>query len=392
MVNGNYLHDNGFNGEGKLIAVLDAGFVGINTNQGFDSLWLSGRIVDTFDFVWKNTNVLQQDDHGASVLSTMAGYVPGFYVGAAPLASYALYLTEDDINDQPLELDNMICAAERADSIGADIITESLGYDLFDYPPGAGQVFAQLDGKSTVGAIAANMATKKGMLFVATAGNDGTPVPGWGNHIVTPGDADSALTVGSVNSSLTPSGFSGYGPNAAGQVKPDVCAMGEGESLLVGSGSGTSFSTPQIAGWAACLWQANAGATPYQLRQTIRKCASSYNTPGQQLGYGVPDFGCALASLSVQDTPSPFSESNWVIPSPNPFVEDLRLIVAPNAPGNVDFTILDMAGKVVAKTNNYFYKGYNTPFDVPTHSLPPGIYILRAVSSSQHQVLKIQKR
>lgn len=392
LVNGNYLHDKGYNGEGKLIAVLDAGFIGSNTDPGFDSLRSSGRIVDSFDFVWNNTNILQQDTHGAEVLSTMAGYLQGLYVGSAPLAMYALYLTEDNINDQPLELDNMICAAERADSIGADIITESLGYDLFDYPPGAGQLFAQLDGKTTVAAKAANIATKKGMLFVATAGNDGTPVPGWGTHILTPGDADSALTIGSTDGFGSPSNFSGYGPNAAGQIKPDVCAMGQGEAILVGSGDGTSFSTPQIAGWAACLWEANPHATPYQLRYAIIKCASSYNSPGAQFGYGVPDFECAQLALDVRDTPPPFSSSNWVIPTPNPFGNDLKLCVSPDQSQYVYFTLLDMTGKVVTSLYIYLYKGYNTPIDFNIPELPAGIYILKAVSPTQQQVLKLERR
>jgi hypothetical protein len=121
------------------------------------------------------------------------------------------------------------------------VISESLGYDLFDNPAD-GQVFAtDLDGKSTVGAKAANMATKKGMLFVATAGNDGwPPIPGWGNHILTPGDADSALTVGAVWSTGAVALLSGYGPNASGRVKPEVCGMGMSASTFYFAGGYTS--------------------------------------------------------------------------------------------------------------------------------------------------------
>ena len=395
MVNGNFLYDNNYQGQGKLIAVFDAGFLNSNLNPGFDSLRSSGRIVDSFDFVWHDNNVLQQDEHGAQVLSTMAGNWPGTFVGAAPLAMYALYLTEYDPNDQPLELDNMISAAERADSIGADIITESLGYDIFDYPPGSGQVFSELDGKTTVAAKAANIATRKGMLFVATAGNDGDPVPGWGNHILTPGDADSALTIGSTDNTGTPAVSSGYGPNAAGQVKPDVSALGQGAALLTGSstgsGDGTSFSTPQVAGWAACLWQANPGATPYQVRQAIIRCASSYSSPGVQLGYGIPNFACTAQLLNVSTPPPPFSPADWVIATPNPFNDEIKIAVDPDANGYVDFTVTDMAGRKVAALHEYCYKGYNTPLVLSMPYLCPGIYILKAVSSAQQQVIKLEK-
>jgi hypothetical protein len=399
MVNGNYLHDNGYKGQGKLIAVLDAGFVGAQTHVGFDSLWQSGRVVDTFNFAFQNTNVFYQDNHGFEVLSTMAGYVPGTFVGSAPLAMYALYITEYDQvpTDQPLELDNLICGAERADSIGADIITESLGYDLFDYPAGAGMsFFPDLDGVTTVAAKAANFATKKGMLFVATAGNDGNSIAGWGNHILTPGDADSALTIGSVNSSGTPASSSGYGPNAAGQIKPDVCGMGQGANIFTGSGygtaDGTSLSTPQIAGWAACLWQADPTATPYKLRQAIIKCASTYTAPTPQFGYGIPDFECAHLALDVRDTPLPFTPSNWVIPTPNPFGNTLQLNLFPNATGYVGLKLTDISGKTITSMHVYLYKGNNLPIDLPTWDLPTGIYVLKAISATQQQVIKLEKR
>ncbi len=395
MVNGQYLHDAGYKGQGMLIAVIDAGFINTRTHEGFDSLWNSGRVVDTFNFTYKHSDVFVQDSHGTEVFSTLAGYNPGTYVGAAPLASYALYVSEYSPNEQPLELDNLLYATERADSIGADVVTESLGYDLFDYPPGAGQFFSiDLDGKTTVAAKAANMATKKGMLFVASAGNDGLGFGTWGNHVLTPGDADSALTVGSVNSSGSPAASSGYGPNAAGHVKPDVCGLGQFAAVFTatgyGSGDGTSLSTPQIAGFAACLWQAKPTLTPYQLRDKIRRCASSYSAPGVQLGYGIPNFQCA--SLNTADTPHPFNSSNWVVPAGNPFTDELQLLAAPNANGNADFALYDMAGRKVASFSAYLYKGFSTPVTIAMYELPVGTYVLKAVNASQQQVLKVEKR
>ncbi len=396
LVKGNYLHANGFMGQGKMIAVFDAGFVGAHTTVGFDSMWNSGRVRDTFDFVWRSGNVFQQDSHGSVALSTMAGYAPGTYVGSAPLAEYAFYLTEIAGSDQLIELDNMLAATERADSIGADIISESVGYDLFHYPPGAGQVFAtDLDGKTTLGAKAANFATKKGMLFVATAGNDGGGYPGWGDHILTPGDADSALTIGNT----TPLGSiyfsSGYGPNAAGRIKPDVACQGQPAAILTPSGvseqNGTSFSTPQIAGWAACLWQANPTATPYQLRQAIIRCASHYSTPGAQIGYGVPNFQCTEQLLNVVDTPPPFTSANWLIPMPNPFSGEVRIAVSPDSDNNVDFQLMDVTGKSVISFSRYLFKGNNTPITLSLTGLPCGIYLLKAVSPTQQKVVRLEK-
>ena len=338
------------------------------------------------------------------VLSTMAGYSPGNFVGTAPLATYALYITENNSADQPVNMCNMIAGAERADSLGADVITESLGYDLLESPGPCNMItfpenFDSMDGKTTVAAKAANIATTKGILFVATAGNDGGSVPGYGNHILTPGDADSALTVGAVDPTGAIAPFSGYGPNAAGVVKPDVCDVGldavicnsAPPPLISSAGEGTSFSTPQIAGWAACLWEANPLATPYQVKQAIIKCASNYTDPGVQLGYGIPDFACTETLLNVKEVAPPFSLSNWFIATPNPFSQELKLFVEPNTGGNIDFTLIDIAGRTVASLSYYFYKGYNAPVTLSVPYLPSGIYILKAVSSTQQQVIKVEK-
>ncbi len=393
IVNGFFLHDKGYDGSGKLIAVLDAGFTGTDTLPGFDSLWAAGRVLDTHNFKYNTSYVFAYDDHGTKALSTMAAYTPNLYVGSAPLASYVLYVTEDDNSEQPIELINMLCGTERADSVGADIVSSSLGYDTFDNPADNFTFISDFDGISTVAAQAANMATRKGMLFVTSAGNEGG---GPWNRILTPGDADSALTIGSVEGltgAVWPS--SGVGPNAAGQIKPDVCGQGHVAAVYSPAGytseDGTSFSTPQIAGWAACLWQANPMATPYQLRQAIIRCASSYSTPGPQIGYGIPNFHCAEQVLGIKTTPPPFTASNWIIASPNPFNGEITLSVYPDSDNNISFKLIDMTGKTFASNTAYFYKGYNSSVTLSVPGLPSGIYILKAVSPTQQKVIKLEK-
>jgi serine protease AprX len=394
LVNGTCLNDRGFKGQGKLIAILDAGFIGADTNPGFDSLRQSGRIADEHNFTLATDNVYESDDHGMLVLSTMAGYIPNSFVGAAPLASYALYITEDDNSEQPIELFNMIAGAERADSIGADVITESLGYNTFDNPAYNFNFSTDFDGKTTIAARAANFATKKGILFVATAGNQGTD-PSW-SEILTPGDADSALTIGATDAEGDIASFSGYGPNAAGAIKPDVCADGNDAATFTdagynGSNQGTSFSTPQIAGWAACLMQAYGNATPYTIRTAIEKSANAYTTPGSQNGYGVPDFCAASQLLNVKDTPVA-TASSWITASPNPFTDQISLTVDATVSQDISFRLTDVTGKVVASQEQFFSKGYNAPVQMVLGGhLPAGIYILKAVSNTQQQVVKLEK-
>jgi len=393
IVHGDKLHDAGYTGNGKLIAVLDEGFADVDTHPGFSSMWTGGRMVDKHNFTLNTDFVFGYGTHGTRALSTMAGYVPNTYVGSAPMATYALYITEDGNSEQPIELVNMMSGSERADSIGADIITTSLGYNTFDNPADNFTFATDFDGKTTVAAQAANMATQKGMLFVASAGNEGGG--GW-NMILTPGDADSALTIGSVDYTGAVAPNSGYGPNAAGRVKPDVCAMGQAAAVFSGSGygnqSGTSFSTPQVAGWGACLWQAYPAARPFELREVITKCASSYSSPGTHIGYGIPDFNCARQLLlSINNVPNPFAPATWVSAMPNPFYGDLVLVVAPDTEQRVEFSISDIAGKTVTTTSAPFNKGYNSPFTISLPGLPSGVYVLKAVSPTQQQVLKLLK-
>jgi serine protease AprX len=390
LVNGNYLHDLGFKGNGMMIAVMDQGFIATNYHRGFDSMRSSGRLVDVHNFAIDTTWIFDYDNHGTEVLSTMAGYVPDTFVGSAPLASYALYVTEA-AGERPIELLNLLCGTERADSAGVDVISCSLGYNEFDDPQFNFNYATDFDGKTTVAAKAANIATRKGMLFVASAGNEGQG--GW-HYVLTPGDADSALTIGNVDVGGSVAAASGYGPNAAGQVKPDVCGMGQNAAVFSSTGysstSGTSLSTPEIAGFAACLWQASPHSTPAMIKQAIRLCASQYASPGDHIGYGIANFQCAAAALNIKDTPAP-SDVALVTVVPNPTHNELGLSVSLTSAGPVTFRVMDMAGRSFATFSQVFSKGVNGTISYDISTLPAGMYVLKATTSQAQHVTKFVK-
>ncbi len=332
LANGDYLHDSGYRGKGKLIAVMDEGFHLVNTLAGFDSLRTSGRIIDHYNFNLNQADVYGYSAHGTQILSTMAGILNGQYVGTAPDAEYALYVTENGSVEQPIEMDNLVAAMERADSVGADIITISLGYNTFDIGGlDASLSLSDIDGKSSIAARGANTATQKGILVVSSAGNEGGST--W-KKILTPGDADSVLTCGSVDINKNVAFTSGRGPNASGTRKPDLCMLGAPGIVFNNSGTtsavgGTSIATPQLAGLAACLWEANPSANPYTLRQAIRQSAHMAASPNNDVGWGVPDFG--KASLSLKKNISN-DEARQIVLYPNPFKDiiNLRLVNNPS--------------------------------------------------------------
>lgn len=388
FVKGDCLHDRGWRGAGKLIAVLDDGFFYVNTAPAFDSLFKSGRILDTRNFSNGGTDVYSDFfAHGTTVLSTMAAILPNTYVGAAPDAQYALYITEISGSETPLEMDNMVAAMERADSIGADIISASLGYNTFD-PPFPSIPAAQLDGNSTVAAIGANIASQKGLLVVITAGNEG------GGGLLTPGDANEALTVGNVNNNRTPASNSGHGPNAAQRVKPEVCALGQ-PAAVVSAGfspffsSGTSFSTPQIAAWAACLWQGNAGKTNVDIKQAIIKSSSLFPNPQMpQLGYGIPDFCNANTLLDIAVLPA--SEGISFV-YPNPFQNRVNVRVPANYRGSVVLQLTSVTGQQLANTTMVSQgNAERIAWHLP-ETLVPGIYFCRVQIGDIVQVFRLVK-
>ena len=398
QVNGDCLHDQGYKGQGKLIAVLDQGFQEVNSHFGFDSLRQSGRIVDSYNFVMKIDSVYRTSFHGTEVLSAMAGYIPDSFVGSAPLAQYALYLTEDTRTEQAIELDNMISGMERADSLGADIISSSLGYNDFDLPANTGNdfVYANLDGHTTNVAKAANTATSKGILCVITAGNEGTN--GW-HYILTPGDADSALTVGAVNSAGSPATFSGYGPNFAGRTKPDVCAMGVSTAVFeagntFGTQDGTSMAVPQIAGWAACLMQYAPNPTPFLIRRAIDSSADHYLNPGVQLGYGVPDICAASIILyNPNSIQTPVAPSAWLDIYPTYFHTGDAISIELNSSSHqtISFVVTDMRGSTVSSFHQDVPQGTSHLRWIAPAYLSPGMYIMEAVSADGRVQKKLVK-
>ena len=294
-----FLHNHGFRGEGMQLGILDAGFFHYLTLPTFDSMRLNNQVLDIHDFVANEASVNEDDTHGEECLSTIAANLPGVFVGTAPKTVFCLYRTEDVASESKIEEHNLAAGFERADSIGVDVCSVSLGYNQFDIAA-QNYTYADMNGNTTISAIAADLAAKKGMLPVVAAGNEGQTA--W-HFIVTPGDADSVITVGAVDTLGNPAGFSSYGPSADGRVKPNLAATGlnavvsspsSGQPMF---GNGTSFATPNLAGMTTCLWEAFPEFNNIAIRDAMQKAASTFSNPGNRIGYGIPDMQKAFVIL-----------------------------------------------------------------------------------------------
>ena len=92
MLNGQLLHQQDYTGTGKVIAVLDAGFPGVNTTQPFQRLRENNQILGGYNYVLRDPDFYTGSSHGASVLSCMGGFKDSQLVGTAPDASYYLFI------------------------------------------------------------------------------------------------------------------------------------------------------------------------------------------------------------------------------------------------------------------------------------------------------------
>jgi hypothetical protein len=392
MLGVDYLHGLGYMGEGMVIAVLDAGFYHVDQLSMFDSLHNSARLLGHKDFVNPGNNLFEESTHGMSVLSTMAGNVPGSLVGTAPHASYWLLRSEDASSEYVIEEDNWVAAAEFADSVGADVINSSLGYTRFD-DPATSHTYDQMDGNTCRVSRGADIAASKGILVVNSAGNSGND--SW-RYISAPADADSILTIGAVDSYGNIAYFSSLGPSADGQVKPTVCAQGQGTFVVSSSdgvypGNGTSFSSPVMAGAVACLWQANPTFNNMQVIESIKQSSSRYSMPDSMYGYGVPSLVIAHMILSGGEFEQP-GNNNSLMANPNPFSEEIDLVMYVSAGMTANIQLSDNNGKIVWSTKNYSLKhGYNYLLVNNLSKLASGVYILRVNSDTWAESTKLIK-
>jgi len=391
MISGNALHNAGYRGQGMTIAVLDAGFLNVDTMSVFDSLRINNQILGTRDFVKPGENVygFGMSPHGMMVLSTMGGFLLGQLIGTAPKANYWLLHSEDYYAEYVGEEYNWVAAAEFADSVGVDIINSSLSYTTFD-DTSQNHTYSQLDGNTTTVTIGADLAAKKGILVICSAGNYGNT--GW-KYIGTPADGDSVLAVGAVKPDSTYANFSSTGPSFDKRVKPNVTAQGynavtSGLNGGISYQSGTSFSSPIIAGMAACLWQSKLNHNNQEIIHAIESSANQFTYPDSLLGYGIPNFLYAINLLGGIDIPG--TEQKEIQIFPNPFSSFLSFTFPSEITTVKSVQIFNTSGTKLFETNNCIINGNKLYVDNLSF-LHKGFFIVKILCANKVYAGKIIK-
>ena len=298
-------------GDAVVIGILDTGFNRSHVALSHVVVEAEHDFVND-DAVTRNQpgDPAGQDSHGTEVLGVIAGLAEGELIGPAYGAHFALAKTEIFNQEIILEEDHWVAGIEWEDSLGADVVTTSLGY-IDWYTP------AQLDGQTALSTRAAAIAVSHGIVVVNSAGNRGPA------GLVAPADGDSVLTIGAVDRFGDVAGFSSRGPTADGRIKPDFVAMGVSswtvspvDTTRYNALSGTSFAAPLFAGGAALLLELHPDWSPAKLAGALRATSSNALAPNNTIGWGIPDFelaaGFPQSVVSLGPHPNPFHDATTI--------------------------------------------------------------------------------
>lgn len=380
QVNLRPLHVAGFTGAGMTIAVIDTGFPTVDTGSVYARVRNNNQIKGGYNFINKTTDIYNTalNNHGSSCFGTIAGFVENQFVGSAPDADFYLYATEDAVNEIPQEQLYWIEAAEEADRKGVDVISTSLGYYDFD-DSRYSLIYSDMDGKKSFIARGAEIASDKGIFVVVANGNEAQKP--W-KYLITPADNKKVFSIGAVTVNGNSSGFSSFGPNASGDIKPDASARGSntffGLNNSVTSGSGTSFAAPLAAGGITCLLQAMKTTSRETVKNMLRQKSSLFPSSDPQKGFGILNFGKVLEAF-LATTESVKGTGLKIVP--NPVGEILNFQFSEQI---VSVQIYDSLGRII--------KSLPTAKNSNVSELKTGIYFLKVKTANSEYIEKFTKK
>ncbi|UCC79406.1 MAG: S8 family serine peptidase, partial [Candidatus Zixiibacteriota bacterium] len=302
QINAVAAHELGFKGQDVIVCMMDTGYR--QGHQAFQNIINSGRLLAQYDFINGDTNtdydpaqdLPNQPNHGTVTWSTLGGEADGNLYGPSYMSYFILSKSEDISSETHIEEDNWAAGAQWADSIGASVISSSLGYRWFDAGQGDYQ-YEDLDGNTTIVTIAADLAVYNGIAVATAMGNEGN----WTGSLVAPADGDSVIGCGAVDANGFLAGFSSFGPTYDGRTKPEVCAQGVNTVCAnpnnmndYTTSGGTSLSTPLVGGSCGVLFSAHPNWTPVMVREALMMTARNADSPANDYGWGILDLARAL--------------------------------------------------------------------------------------------------
>ena len=257
-------------GEGQVVAVLDTASAIRHEN-------LFGAVLPGVDFA----SGAESPWHGYGVAGVIAARAENG-IGSAGMAPAATILPVRVCGDGGCPSASIARGILWAADHGADVINMSLS--------GVGY--------SDVQAAAVQYALDKGISVVAATGNDGLN----GNPVMYPAALDGVIGVSSINPAGAGSDWAVHG------WQTDLSTVGDSVQLTMpghayGSGSGTSFSTPAVAGAVALLRSSHPGLSPQEAQAALQAGSDSSGTWDRAYGAGRMDLPGAMAAADRTRAP-----------------------------------------------------------------------------------------
>ncbi|MFJ7989318.1 S8 family serine peptidase [Streptomyces sp. NPDC096351] len=337
----------GLTGKGVKVAVLDTG-----ADLGHPDL--VGRVAESKSFI-EGQEVADRDGHGTHVASTVGGSgagSDGAEKGVAPGVTLAVgkVLSDEGSGSESQIIAGMEWAAKDVD---AKIVSMSLGSREAS------------DGTDPMAQAVDTLTAETGALFVIAAGNSGAP-----GSIGSPGAADSALTIGAVDSADEAAYFTSQGPRHGDQaLKPDLSAPGVDilaarSQLVPGSGlytsmSGTSMATPHVAGVAALLAEKHPDWTGAQLKDALMSSSKTLDASSYALGSGRVDVPAAIAADVTATGSADLGFVAWPYETNEPVTRTVTYTNSSDAPVELALAVEGMPAGVAALAD--------TTLTVPAH-------------------------
>jgi hypothetical protein len=279
---------------------------------------IAAKVPETWDIVHHRANVRDRDGHGTFVSAMATGSVNN-NEGIAGFGGDATLLMIKAVGDGGSFSDvDEAAAIVYAVDHGAKIINLSIGGE----------------GTSALEQRAVQYAASHNVLIVAAGGNeyqDGNPVEYPAAALQPPGSkgqggvglAVAASTMSGKRASfsntgtqisLAAPGDSVFGAVAAGSNRLDWPRYPLPGSVagLYGWSSGTSFSSPEVAGSAALVWAANPSLTATEVAGILKATASGRGTWNPGLGYGVIDVAAAVAAATGRQIDPRVQAGAWL--------------------------------------------------------------------------------
>ncbi len=310
-----------------------------NDNNGFVNDFNGWNFYDNTNVLLNNTCADDVGSHGTRVSSIigaitnngsgMAGVnwkakIMGLRVFSSSCASNTVQITQ---------------AIDYAMAMGADVINMSLG--------GTGND-PSFESKCL-------QAYNAGIVLVSSMGNVGGSITSK-DTLVYPAAYPTVIGVGSVSQTLQPSSFSVRG---IAPYTTELVAVGESMCVAKNdnttvctaqSGTGTSFSSPIVAGLASLLLSKEPSLTPLQLRTRLQNTATDVYTTGKDndTGYGLINAYNALTNTSstvnIQATHLD-NLRHYPNPTPGPAITFVFNLDQPST--EVKLRLFDLRGKLL---------------------------------------------